>query len=148
MTPPILEALSISQPWAWLIVHGDKRVENRRWLHAGQLAQARRVVGARFGIHAAKSYDGNAPAGTPPRTELPAGAIVGAATLDRVLTMAEAMADRELLADQHRYMSGPVCLVLRDVVAIERPIPARGFLGFWALTDEAAAELARQVPRG
>ena len=26
-----MKALSIQQPWAWLIVNGFKRVENRRW---------------------------------------------------------------------------------------------------------------------
>lgn len=40
-----MKALSIQQPWAWLIVHGHKRVENRSWytgyrgpllIHAGQ----------------------------------------------------------------------------------------------------------------
>lgn len=27
----ILPALSIRQPWAWLIVHGHKNIENRTW---------------------------------------------------------------------------------------------------------------------
>lgn len=44
-TRPMLPALSIRQPWAWLIVHGYKDIENREWetvfrghflVHAGQ----------------------------------------------------------------------------------------------------------------
>lgn len=30
-TSPPLPALSVRQPWAWLIVHGFKDFENRRW---------------------------------------------------------------------------------------------------------------------
>ncbi|BBH46950.1 ASCH domain-containing protein [Pseudomonas sp. KU43P] len=26
-----MKALSIRQPWAWLIIHGDKDIENRSW---------------------------------------------------------------------------------------------------------------------
>lgn len=40
-----MKALTLRQPWAWLVVHGGKRVENRRWrtshrgdflIHAGK----------------------------------------------------------------------------------------------------------------
>ena len=43
-----LRTLSIRQPWAWLIVHGHKPVENRTWptSHRGDLL-----------IHAGKVFD-------------------------------------------------------------------------------------------
>jgi hypothetical protein len=43
-----VKALSIQQPWAWLIVNGHKPVENRRWKtgYQGPLA-----------IHAGKQFD-------------------------------------------------------------------------------------------
>ena len=43
-----MKALSIQQPWAWLIVNGHKRIENRRWkaVYKGSLA-----------IHAGKAFD-------------------------------------------------------------------------------------------
>lgn len=41
-------ALSIQQPWAWLIVHGHKPVENRDW------STSRR---GSIGIHAGKKFD-------------------------------------------------------------------------------------------
>lgn len=40
-----MKALSIRQPWAWLIVHGGKDIENRKW---------RTKVRGRIYIHAAK----------------------------------------------------------------------------------------------
>lgn len=41
-------ALSIQQPWAWLIVHGLKDVENRRWFTN---------VRGWIGLHASRSID-------------------------------------------------------------------------------------------
>lgn len=44
-----MKALSIRQPWAWLIIHGGKDIENRSWhtKHRG-----------RFLVHAAKGMTG------------------------------------------------------------------------------------------
>jgi len=44
-------ALSLKQPWAWLIVHGYKDIENRPWICP------RRFLGKRIGIHASKTFD-------------------------------------------------------------------------------------------
>lgn len=46
----LVKALSIRQPWAWLIVHGHKNIENRTWTtkHRGPLL-----------IHASKRLDRN-----------------------------------------------------------------------------------------
>lgn len=43
-----MKALSIKQPWAWLIVRGLKDIENRQWLtnYRGDIL-----------IHASKTYD-------------------------------------------------------------------------------------------
>lgn len=155
---PILDALSISQPWAWLIVAAAaaparKRVENRQW-GAAQVAQARARIGRRIAIHAAKSYDPAAAAGlaahgivVPARGALDAGAVVGVATLDRVLTLAEALGDADL-ADQALYINGPVCLVFRDAVELALPVPARGFLGFWPMPDDVVAAVAAELGAG
>lgn len=42
-----MKALSILQPWAWLIVHGHKDIENRGW---------RTNVRGRILVHAGKTY--------------------------------------------------------------------------------------------
>ena len=46
--PKTGRALSIQQPWAWLIVHGHKPVENRDWP-----TKMRGIIG----IHAGKRFD-------------------------------------------------------------------------------------------
>jgi hypothetical protein len=42
------KALSIQQPWAWLIVNGHKDIENRNWPTKGR---------GRFLVHAGKKLD-------------------------------------------------------------------------------------------
>jgi hypothetical protein len=48
--PPEMLALSIKQPWSWLIVFGHKDIENRSWptryrgrflIHAGRILKCR-----------------------------------------------------------------------------------------------------------
>lgn len=76
-----MKALSIQQPWAWLIVHGYKPVENRTWRcdHRGSLA-----------IHAGKKVDAAGDQWVrdefpeiplPPLETLETGGIVGAVSM-------------------------------------------------------------------
>lgn len=44
-------ALSIQQPWAWLIMAGYKDIENRTWRPPVH------VIGQRIGIHASRTFD-------------------------------------------------------------------------------------------
>jgi hypothetical protein len=44
----LISALSVWQPWAWLIVNGHKDIENRDW------APVEARIGKRFAIHAPK----------------------------------------------------------------------------------------------
>lgn len=44
---PLIHTLSILQPWAWLIVHGHKDIENRDWVTSFR---------GRFLIHAGKRF--------------------------------------------------------------------------------------------
>lgn len=79
-----MRALSVHQPWAWLIVHGHKDVENRDWgcsyrgpllIHAGKTLtrkyhrECQAMLRDRFGI------------ALPALEELPRGGVVGVATL-------------------------------------------------------------------
>ena len=80
-SPENIKALSIQQPWAWLIVNGHKDVENRSWRtkHRGP-----------FLVHAGKGFDQagyDYVAAHFPDVALPSpadferGGLVGAATL-------------------------------------------------------------------
>ena len=70
-----MKALSIRQPWAWLIIHGGKDIENRTWktkyrgpvlIHAGKKIDM-----------AAYSRLADEGIGLPPIDELETGGIIG-----------------------------------------------------------------------
>lgn len=116
-----MKALSIQQPWAWLIVNGYKDVENRDW--------STRVRG-RVAIHAGKKID---EAGIHwvrrnfPEIGLPdvyaTGGIVGTADLvgcfDRL---------------RSPWFQGRYGFVLHDAMPCAR-IPLRGQLGFFEVPE-------------
>ena len=102
----MIPALSIRQPWAWLIVHGFKDIENRDWptnfrgrllVHAGQ-TMARRYYDEtceellRMGL---------LPANMPAYEDLPRGGFVGwmvEAALSGVVGLAVGAAAAPLLS--------------------------------------------------
>lgn len=135
-------ALSIQQPWAWLIANGHKDVENRTWrhsfrgevlIHAGKRSDAPAMDHFRAGRHPV-TYDGSL-AGLPPPEERfglfngeQQGGIVGVAEIVDCV-------------DHHdsEWFVGPFGFVIRNA----RPLafaPMKGALGFFAATypeDEA-----------
>lgn len=125
-----MKALSIQQPFAWLIVHGHKAVENRTWTTAyrGPLL-----------IHAGKSIDYEGLHWVRrefPAIELPKvfdlGGIVGQATLVRTVHEHD---DNVRLSDwEARWFVGRYGFVLRDA----KPLPfraVRGQLGLFEVPD-------------
>lgn len=127
-----MPALSIRQPWAWLIVYGFKDIENRDWrtpfrgrvlIHAsksGTQAEHDRIVSelARAGL---------LPGGMPSFEQLPRGGIVGEA---RIVDCVQA-------SDSPWFIEGGYGFVLRNA----RPSafwPMRGRLGFFDVQVTAA----------
>ena len=130
-----MKTLSIQQPWASLIISGQKRVENRTWApkHRGSLL-----------IHAPKGYDKRA-------IELldglgidylgpddaPRGVILGQVTLVDVAewrpgnpaTFFDMLDEHGLSEDPLAF--GPVCWILEDPQPLQEPIPAKGKLSLW-----------------
>jgi hypothetical protein len=120
-------AISVRHPWAWVVVHAGKDVENRG-AHAPRLFQA--AVGQRVYIHAsksmttaewleAKSFMAKLGVAFPSPSDLMDGGIVGSAIVTGIVT-------------QHRspWFRGPQALVLADA----RPAPfrrGRGELGLF-----------------
>jgi hypothetical protein len=114
-----MKALSIQQPWSWLIVHGLKDIENREW------STARR---GRILIHAGKRFDRDGSLYIhrafpdillPDIAALALGGIVGQCTLVDCVT-----------ASESRWFVGPFGFVLQDAVPLPfRPCPGR--LGFF-----------------
>lgn len=128
-------ALSVRQPWAWAIVAGHKKIENRS---AGAI-RAGDMTCRRIAIHAATGMKQDEYAWAVwrlqrhgvlcPRPDvLVRGAIIGA--VDVVDIVAES--DSE-------WFGGQMGLVLENAVACD-PVAAKGALGYfaWARTEDFA----------
>lgn len=132
-----MRGLSFSQPWLWAILHANKRIENRPW------APPIEMIGQQIALHAAKSFDADGSLflgrlGFDDRpTAYDKSAIVGVATIDRVITEwrigTHADVAKLYPTDQERWFFGPFGWILSDVRAIERPIPWDGALGLWTV---------------
>lgn len=81
-------ALSIRQPWAWLIIHGHKDVENRDWPtnYRGQLLVHASKTRDQEGHQAALQIAEQLGIDLPPIDTLPLGGIVGEASLHGCVT--------------------------------------------------------------
>lgn len=124
-----MKALSILQPWAWLIVHGYKDIENRTW---------RTNFRGRFLVHAGKRWGREQVndylwviANTDIGLDIPPlfafenevgfrGAIVGEATITDCISQSNSM-----------WFNGPYGFLLSNPRAYDQPIPQRGALGFF-----------------
>ncbi len=159
----MMKCLSLSQPWCWSMLDevAAKHIENRTW--APPIAD----IGHVFALHAAKSWDdkqayrvavdaqrfeNRTPIGyflhhgithAPARRELyVTSAIVGYATLDRVVTEVKTLPEA-----QRRWFFGPYGWVLANVTPLYVPIPAAGKQGFWRLSDEQELAVRGQMGR-
>jgi hypothetical protein len=124
-----VKALTICQPYAHLIMGGEKRVENRAW--------PTRYRGQIF-IHAGKSTAWMG--GWPTNPPLVFGAVVGSALLVDCIELSNnagwpAVGQKYPWFFSHRHVSGPYCFVLDGVRRLENPIPYRGAQGFWNFPD-------------
>jgi hypothetical protein len=141
-----MNAITVWQPWASLIAHLDKRVENRTWRPPAKL------LGKRIAIHAGKRWDTKFPERHQPTVEqlrrllwlkmepYPLGAIVATAVLAGF-----ALSPSEVPAPQVRWFAGPFAWLLGDVHALAAPIPCLGAQGFWILPQDVEAEIERQM---
>jgi hypothetical protein len=170
-------ALTVWNPWASLIVGappiGDrpatppqKPVENRGWRPPAKL------VGQQIAIHAGKTFDSDAfesvfldkefgPVVAPYSMAglFPRGAVVGVATLDRVIgPVPETVFYEErlkgisqatieswrLTPDELRWFVGPWGWVFRDRRCIE-PVVCKGAQGLWPLPEDVERAVTAQI---
>ena len=119
-------ALSIRQPWAWLIVQGYKDIENRTWatkfqgriyVHAGL-----RTMAADFPEQ--RAYLENSRITVP--DDLPRGAIVGEVTITGCVATSDSP-----------WFCGPFGFTLSQPVSYDTPIPYRGRLGLFQVEQWA-----------
>lgn len=129
-----MKALTICQPYAALIVTGEKLVENRGWStnYRGRLL-----------IHAGKSRkwldNKDEQEFTERGDSLVFGAAVGEATLVNVLYIdAIHRGDYDMRYPwlwDHAHTHGPWCWVLQDVKRYTQPVPWKGARGLWDVPD-------------
>lgn len=128
-----MKALSIRQPWAWLIVNGHKDIENRTWhtrfrgpvlIHAGKgMTRDEYVDAANFALELGVKV--------PWFGDLERGGIVGIAEIVDCTS-----------SHPSPWFVGPYGFVLRDAKPLPF-MPCKGELGFfevpdWVIGQEAA----------
>lgn len=158
-----MDAISIMQPWASLIVGGDlspgvKPIENRTWRPSA------RLIGQRIAIHASKKLDIESfaelqdnliegferswwPYAKP--KDFPTAAVIGIATLVRVFEgdpgwMEPRQYPLGMPDDCKRWYGGPVGFELRQVVRLV-PVPCKGALGFWRVPANVEQLVREQI---
>jgi hypothetical protein len=121
-----IPALSIRQPWAWLIVNGHKPVENRNWptkfrgalwIHAGKTKDRQEYEGVDIKCAMANIE-------LPPIDELDYGGIVGQSYLYDCVTHSDS-----------RWFFGEHGFLLRDSKPLPF-VPCRGMLGFFNVPED------------
>lgn len=132
-----MKALSIRQPYAWLIANGFKDVENRTWRtdFRGQVL-----------IHAGKTYPKRdhaddhevyLEAGFPTIRESMIGGIVGVARVVSCVT-----------SSSSKWWIGPVGFLMADAQPLRRLVPCKGELGFFDVPQDVLAEVLDLLPPG
>ncbi|ROM84163.1 hypothetical protein BK655_12505 [Pseudomonas brassicacearum] len=121
-----MKALSIRQPWAWLIIHGGKDIENRTWhtKHRGRFLVHASQGMTRGEYNSASWVAGPLGVNLPRFEELQCGGIVGSVDL----------VDSLDTSDSPWYM-GEKAFVLRDPEPLPFT-PYKGQLGFFDIPNE------------
>ena len=140
-----MKVITLTQPWASLVALGAKRIETRSWTtsYRGPLY-----------IHAAKGFPEDArelcfeepfrtALGRLSPADLPRGAVLASAYLKHVLPVKVAQSCYPLSEMEREFgdfSSGRFAWFLEDVVALAKPIPAKGSLGLWEYPALSRAE--------
>jgi hypothetical protein len=126
--------LTIWQPWAWLIVHGFKDIENRNWptgirapigIHAGQKMDMIAYADIKAGRHPAR-----------PGLTLPTMKIPGLEALPRGCLVGVAHLSDCVVEHDSDWFVGPYGFVLSAAAPLRAPIPYRGLQKFFDVPDE------------
>ena len=137
-TTPPLRCLSFQQPWAWAICIGAKTVENRIWstdyrgpvaIHAGASKQTLNQINRG---QKGKKVDPAA---------FKFGAIIGVAELTDVAEMSPAF-------EGNVWAAGPYCWSFKNARLFSEPIPHKGQLKLYSLTEDAAKAVHQQIHQG
>ncbi len=123
-----MKALTIHQPWAWALIHSNRRVENRtrQTSYRGKLL-----------IHASKRVRRASYPWAPPEEQLERGAIIG------VVDLIDCVRVEDLPRDA--WSVGPWCWIVRNPQPIDPPILCSGRQVLWTPSDDVVARVLQQV---
>jgi hypothetical protein len=132
-----MKAISIMQPWAWLIVNGHKDIENRDWLtkfrgpvaiHAGKKVDADAESWLAQGVHPVSGalLSGRSPLMDYPYPAQDRGGIVGVTEIVDCIPHANS----DLQDDCSEWFVGRYGFVLRNARPVPF-IPCKGALSFF-----------------
>jgi hypothetical protein len=125
-----MKTLTVQQPWAWAIVEGIKRIENRTWvtpyrgpllIHAGK---GRKWIGHPLAHDLCPE--------APPESELIFGYILGGVEIVDCVPVVQVVDDR--------FASGPFCWILANPWKLAHPVPLAGKLGLFDYPINLTAE--------
>jgi MOSC domain-containing protein YiiM len=132
-----MKALSLTQPWATLITDYGMNVENRTWnsKHRGF-----------FAIHATKTlreedfdFCKKAFKIKLKPEDVPFGAIIGFAELTETITA------EEVTPKTKKWFLGDYGFVMKNIIKLKNPVPAKGALNFWDVDAETLQECLNQL---
>jgi hypothetical protein len=145
-------ALTLRQPWAWLVANGHKGIENRPrgfshksfrgdfWIHAANESSAsigswplavklcHKLLGADFQI--------------PPARELAFGAIVGRARITGILVPQGQMFHKP---DVPWHFQDQYGFIVENAAPLSIPVPCRGHQGFWTVPADVLGKLRDEL---
>ena len=138
-----MKALTVNQPWAWAILQGGKRTENRTWptsyrgpllIHAGKStrwldAEDPALWPARYGVE------------LPPVGQMPLGFILGLVDLVDCRAVAELPAGLK----DHPFVEGPYCLILTNPRPFPEPVPYKGQLSIFEIPDSVVTQAIQSL---
>lgn len=137
-----MKALTLTQPWAGLIITKVKQIENRGW-------RAHNMIGVPFAIHASREVDEDTvedliDMGYPedPLWRVTSAVLGVAVYRNHVETLSGVeryMRDGVITGDQTKFWQGPVAFILpaASIVQFTEPVPCKGARSFWELPPEA-----------
>lgn len=136
------KALSVRAPWWWFILHGGKDIENRDrrtsfrgtvYLHASKWWRAAEVYD--------DTLDASLLVPSPPPWRLiidmakpHGGCLVGRVDVVDCVTGSDSP-----------WFFGPYGFKLVNPVALPRPVPCKGMLGFFGVPEDVRAQVRRQI---
>ena len=140
-----MKALTLTQPWATLVILGIKKWETRGWFPPPDSRTGR------IAIHAAKGWTRDdrdfadwlnlTDVLSVPTVDLPLGAVLGTVRLDGLIRTNPELIRRHITPLEYTlgdYGPGRYAWELGDPQPFPEPIPARGMLGLWTWAPAAA----------